>query len=430
MARVGGSSVVSSVLDLDMTMDEYEMNNNNYYDSFYRDDQSYGSRLTVGDLYQRLESLRILHEKTSRKYMSLSSETNTYAGIDSNSHVQFDLALDMFSSDEVLCINIHNITNAYDVEKNDLDKLNIQVSLFQRDSKSNEYIALPLKAAFLNGNYSYTLTSAEISAGQFRIFVDNSVDMHQSIRVGYRIQRLCRATPLEFGKSVRGKVGLNQTNFYRLVVPDRNQVLTIRCRPLTDSAEKLVGDVDLLVTNEHRGLVGVTRESAVWSSLRVGEEVVHVHPDDPRTGLGSVFLVGIAGFRDGNDYELEPSLSELLPIRQILIHTPLDFQLTEARPFYFFVDIDPLYRGSTYIIVGGDKSKVDMETLELDESYGHLVYTSDSLGTHGLICSGIEGSSNVSRRAGQSIRGLFPVVYISFDDIYPDERNFSWRVSL
>ena len=301
-----------------------------------------------------------------------------------------------------------------------MESLSIRVSLHLYSPSKGLY-ATNLVPDYHRGVYSYALTTADISDGDYQLLLENTGDAPQNVRISYRVNRMVRAAPLEIGKVVRGKVGLHQMQYFRVVAPaDPSKLLTFRLQPETDTSGVSVGDPDLFVCNSHGGLVEISRESATWSSMTSGVEVVHVHPDDPFSKRGRVFIVGIAGMKELNPFSLEVSMG---PPPYTLFVSPNSFyelKSNESQYAYFHIDVNPS-PGFTYIFIGREKEKIvsSIESRKYPNSNQLICTTEDPHAT--------AISLNLPPLRRENKKSVL-AVYISLLDMYPSAYSFTYRV--
>ena len=407
--RDASSSVSSVDLESSLGDTDYEYENSPSAET---------SRRTVSELYQRLDSLRSVHEFNSRRTI-LSKECDTYAGIRPHRSSAFDIYLMKFTSDDVLCVDIHCIS--HNIQQDDaLDAFNMRVSLHLYSPSKGLY-SLNLQPNYHCGVYSYALTTADVSNGEYQLLLSNEGDSSQNLRISYRVKRIVRAAPLEIGKTVKGKVALNHMQFYRIVAPaDTSKLLTFRVQPETDAAGRFLGDPDLFVCNGHGGLVEITRESATWRSVSTGVEVVHVHPHDPLAGRGRVFIIGVAGAKETNSFTLEVTATSPPPMLHVSPDAFDELRPTEHRPAYFYVDVKPS-PGFTYVFVGRDRDAVvgAIESRQLPSSAELVCTTEDPQSVAAFL--GLPPKRHEQRKSAT-------LVYASLFNMYPDADCFSWRV--
>ena len=355
----------------------------------------------------------------SDRRIILSKECDTYAGLRPHRSSAFDIYLKNFTSEDVLCIDIHCISPNIQPD-HDLESLKI-VATLHLYSPSKGLYSLNIKPDYHQGVYSYALTTADVSDGEYQLRLTNEGDSSQSLRISYRVKKVVRAAPLEIGRVVKGKVAFNQMHYYRIAAPaDTSKLLTFRVQPDTDAAGQSIGDPDLFVCNSHGGLVEISRESATWRSVTTGVEMVHVHPQDPFAARGRIFIIGIAGAKDVNAYTLEASATSPPPLLRLSPNAFDELRPSEHRPAYFYVDVKPS-SGLTYIFVGVDRDSV---TQAIDSrqfpSSGELICTTEEPRAVATLL-GLP-----SRRQEQ--RKSLVVVYASLFNMYPDIDSFSWRV--
>ena len=428
--RDADSSVSSVDLESSFGDTDYEFENSPSVDM---------SRRTVSELYQRLDSLRSIHDGSlryfhcftrslrddasrhviARRRTILSKECDTFAGIRPQRSSAFDIYLMNFSSDDVICVDIHCIS--YNIQHEDGgDAPKLRVSLHLNTSSKGLY-PLNAKPEYHRGVYSFALTTADVSSGEYQLLLMNEGDSAQNVRISYRVKRVVRAAPLEIGKTVKGSVELNQVQYYRVVGPvDTSKLLTFRVQPDTDAAGKFIGDPDLFVCNSHGGLVEVTRESASWSSITTGVEVVHIHPEDPSAKRGRVFIIGIIGARDSSLFTLDVATTSPPPILRMSPNVFDELRTSASRPAYFCVDVNPT-PGFTYIFVGLKRESLvkSIDSRQFPRSGGLICTTEDPRSVAAIL--GLPSN----KRDQQDCMIL---VYASLSNMYPDIESYSWRV--
>ena len=424
------------------------------------------SRLTVHDMYERLDSLQLLHEQNKRWKLSqfiavkyaykrfvsfLSNQRklvcgqNLFTTLDRSSTCDFEFTLDSFRTDEVFCIEI--IDTKYEVVSDPgfkSKRMSLEVSLFLQEDKSFELNSRrqlfspirnslgnrnrpPLKPDSLVDGFTFALTTADISTGNYILSINNYGDSQQSVKICYSVHTRVFSTPISQGK-VKGCVQSNEMHFFSVVLPNPQLLLTLRLQ------SRPPGDADLLVTNRFKGMVKLTRESAVWQSTLGGDEVLHIHPDDERTKAGNVFLIGVFGYKDGSsEYALEVIFSQPPPIKLLSsAMSNIDFSLAHGQIVYFALPINVSKKGSTLIVIG-ERSRIAVDDVlsadklsvkRMRKSHTqHVILTSDSLFELGIL-----EDAAVYRRLARNVPAIQPILYMSTTNMYPDAVNFSWRV--
>lgn len=107
-----------------------------------------------------------------------------------------------------------------------------------------------------------------------------------------------RATPLGNGKSVTDRSTANTFKFYRFVCQDKNKLVSISVKSVTNKNGYSAYDgVDLYVTNQYNGLVAVGKEKYVWRCTNSNSSSIEIHPSDSQV-TSKIFIVNIDWYCD------------------------------------------------------------------------------------------------------------------------------------
>ena len=99
-----------------------------------------------------------------------------------------------------------------------------------------------------------------------------------------------RATPLGNGKSVTDRSTANTFKFYRFVCQDKNKLVSISVKSVTNKNGYSAYDgVDLYVTNQYNGLVAVGKEKYVWRCTNSNSSSIEIHPSDSQVTLKIIY---------------------------------------------------------------------------------------------------------------------------------------------
>ena len=167
-----------------------------------------------------------------------------------------------------------------------------------------------------NGEYSYTLSSSNgMIPGAYILSINNLGVSTQSIRLNYKVYPTVRAITIRGNQKLIGRNNNGEFSYYRFTLTDPAKLLTVRVHPLHDGSASAStgaiyspsGDPDLFVTNRYNGMVGVTRDNWVWRSCSVGADRIDIHPSDMDVKRGSTFIIGVLGYKDRNEFEIEVS---------------------------------------------------------------------------------------------------------------------------
>lgn len=460
----------------------------------------------TADLYQRLNDL----EKMTMSFLNerpirLNNQHDTFSDIDKGSTQQFELSVSDFLHEEVLCLSIVSIPDCVNDETSYLLDVGPKVamehqpmeiifkwvsSINQQDgiafSDTNEISFTP---ALHNGEYTFTLNAARgMIPGSYVLSVTNKGKSTQSLRIHYNIQSSVRAIPIRASQKLIGSTTANEFAYYRFALANPKHLITIRTKPIFDDRGP-IGDPDLYVTNRFEGLVGVTKENFSWKSTNVGPDRIDIHPVDIDTGRGSIYIIGILGYKERNEFELCVEVSEPKTIHSLNVGDILDITIQTNYNRYFSIQIPPQSKSQLYVKVtpvsdvnststssqvvmrssGGSGGDVilDKSTLEsLGKSYGRCVYATDGLASHGVLSTSIWSDTSTDTCSNHSIppmpdiiraqvgnrntagddlmtlaasrtlppslcltRGVFPVAYLSSNCMYPNREDFTWRGS-
>lgn len=464
-------------------------------------------------LYQRLHDL----EKMTQTFLNerpirLNNQHDSFTDVDKGSKQDFDLEILEFQHDQVLCLSIYCIPETVNDESmyilDEAPKIvrehqPLDIVLYQITSSSSAGAiavapattttptANPTNAdqsytpSLHNGEYSFALTSAAgLVPGSYRLVIHNIGFATQPIRVTQKIVQEVRATPIRPSQKVVGCNGANEFSYYRFTSTSTTQLITIRAKPVFDASNSPIGDPDLYVTNRYNGLVAVDKENFVWKSTNVGADRVDIHPQDLDMVRGSTFVIGILGYKDRNEFEIEVSVSDPRPIRQLEVGESIEVLLSTDDPKHFSLHVDSGSKARLFMTVTplsdsmlsakgeseyysqynkiGDTA-VDEDTLGrlVSQAYGRCVYTSDGLAAFGLLeksfwqdargsptsippmptiikaqSMSVDNKSLFAAALPQALppslcldRGLFPVAHMSSCCMYPSPEDYSWRGS-
>lgn len=428
------------------------------------------------ELYQRLHDLEELTGNflTNRPTV-LTQNSFSFSEVERGHMQAFEFTLPSFSQADVLTVSITCIPDCFDnrtiydrlhaVQHQPLDITMSPASVLEEHSKFADQQRSPARASTTytpqlnNGEYSFTLTSAQgLSARTYVLRIAHadaasSSKIYQSIRVNYRVHSQIHATPLMEASSVLGKVGMNEFVYYRFTNTHARKVIRFKIvmKGGTNNENSDLGDADLYISNNHGGLIGVTKDNYTWKSTHVGNCHVDIHPSDPELPRGQNFVIGVCGFREQNSFELTVSTHDPPPIRDLSARNEtLDVTIVPGKYTFYKLQINP---GDKLRLVLSleptDSYAVGMRIEEVlkctETSRGNAVYTTDSLFGCGAFYRPIGDSNgcdhNVVYSASSDITKLvkpspalehlvYPVVYVSNEScMFPTEDNFTWRAS-
>lgn len=349
-----------------------------------------------------------------RRTVSLRAECDAYLDLEHNAQTTCDMDLLAFAGDQVLCVDVHNLSSSSSSDDSFMDKLKLKLSLYRRAARSAEFVLVSVTPNYCNNVYSLVATPADLQRCVCRLVISNASDETLALRVRFRISTAIRPQTLRPYTSVTDHVSLGQSCEYRILVPDPTQLLTVTVLELEEDAE-----VELLATDRHDGAVAPCRDDAVWRCIAGNPKVLHVHPDDPRRSRSSEVVLSVLGCRDiPSRFSIEACLSTPPSVRALAINVPHEFRLSCTNAAYFSLRVNPAAASSTVVVIG---DLADASTVRLSDGPSTKVLARDELGALGLM-----PASSVPAPA----LGLRPVVYISCDDMYPSEHSFSWKVHL
>ena len=161
-----------------------------------------------------------------------------------------------------------------------------------------------------NGEYSFTLSSSNgMISGAYILSIHNLGVATQSIRVSNKIVNTVRAIAIRPSQKLTSKNSQNEFSYFRFHRSNPSALVSIRARPLLDERGP-IGDPDVFVTNRHDGLVGVNKENWIWKSTNVGSDRIDIHPSDVDASRGSTFIIGVLGYKERNEFEIEVRIEE------------------------------------------------------------------------------------------------------------------------
>eukprot|EP00607_Mallomonas_marina_P005451 CAMPEP_0182426556 /NCGR_PEP_ID=MMETSP1167-20130531/13041_1 /TAXON_ID=2988 /ORGANISM="Mallomonas Sp, Strain CCMP3275" /LENGTH=817 /DNA_ID=CAMNT_0024608059 /DNA_START=38 /DNA_END=2488 /DNA_ORIENTATION=+ len=401
------------------------------------------------ELYQRLHDLEQMTQTfLTERPIKLTDEHDSFTDVDKGGKQDFELHISEFLHEEVLCLSILCIPETVneealygldeapkvirehqplDIILNRISSLNSVGAESSRGIASHSSSDLSFLPTLHNAEYSYALTSASgVIPGIYHLTVQNIGFATQPIRVTHSVMPSVRAIPIRAAQRLIGCNGPNEFTFYRYTCPQpSNQLITIRVTPGQDDSGCCIGDPDLYVTNRYGGQVEVSKDNYVWKSTNVGRDRVDIHPEDMDVVRGGTYIIGVLGYKERNEFEIEVTLSTPKPIRHLEVGESIDIQLTPEDQKYFKVQLDTSNKSRLFMTVvpildsifnmdgntlhtayqpGGRRSAgssererekeketvLDEETIcsVVSQAYGRCVYTCDSLAAYGLVGKG------------------------------------------
>lgn len=399
----------------------------------------------TADLYQRLNDLEkmtlsFLNERPTR----LNDQHDTFSDIDKGSTQEFELSTSDFLHEEVLCLSVVCIPDCVNDDVSYLLEDGPKVTMEHQPmeivfkwmstvnyshgiaySDTNEIIFTP---SLHNGEYTFTLNAARgMIPGSYLLSITNKGIATQSLRIHYNIQSSVRAIPIRASQKLIGSTTANEFAYYRFALTNPKHLITIRTKPIFDDRGP-IGDPDLYVTNRFEGLVGVTKENFSWKSTNVGPDRIDIHPMDIDTSRGPIYIIGILGYKERNEFELQVEVSDPKVIHPLNVGDILDVQLQTSSTSHFSIQIPPHSKSHIYVKVtpvsdmtststsisseimmrssgglGGDVL-LDKSSLEsLGKSYGRCVYATDGLASHGILSTSLWTGSSTDVCSNHSI---------------------------
>ena len=145
-----------------------------------------------------------------------------------------------------------------------------------------------------------------------------------------------------------------------------------------------IGDPDLFVSNKHNGMVAVSKDNYIWKSTNVGADRVDIHPNDLERGRSNILMIGVLGYKDRNEFELEILLSDALAINPVSVGETLNVYVKPNKYTYFSLDVDSSIHSKIFVAVSPTTSPMsryrDGHIIDaVNQDYGRGVYTIDTL---------------------------------------------------
>eukprot|EP01041_Mallomonas_annulata_P010897 gene10897-22748_t len=374
----------------------------------------------TAELYQRLHDLEEMTQTfLNERPIRLNNQHDSFTDVDKGSKQDFELIVSEFLHEEVLCLSVVCIPDTVNDEtvylydegpKTIKDHQPLDVKVYRVSSlplaNSNSITntqQINQDISFLptlhNAEYSFSLTSAiGMIPGLYHLSIQNLGISTQPIRVSHKILPLVRAVSLRPDQKVIGCNGSNEYSYYKITVTNPSQLITIRAKP---------------ATNRFNGLVEVNKENCVWKSNNVGGDRIDIHPNDVDVRRGNTFIIGVWGYKEKNEFEVEVTLSDPKPIRSIELGDSIDIQLPstatatttttatiavteEAKYFSYKVNstnkskvymmISPLQDiNQTSTLTSTSTSSSNVNFASVNQTYGRCVYATDSLAPLGVF---------------------------------------------
>ena len=435
-------------------------------------------------LYQRLHDLEeVTNRLLTPKSKLLQPGCASYGEVDVDDTISFDIVLDNFSTNDVLCLTVESSpsymseeflqqdledkkvfrseysANALsEMKKPGLDVIITQTSRSHGSpsnqtnlssasayssstastySPSSSSTQLPdqkiaeFKSNFFHGEYSFALTTAHgMTPGKFELTVSNPSDhgasSTHSFKVIYHVLESVRATAIQANQKMHGNLGPDEMIYYRFMITDPKQMVSIFARPTVNSerghkGSHPIGDPDLYVTNKFEGLVCANKDSYTWKSINSGSDRIDIHPDDIELGRGNHLVIGVTGYQERNAYEVEVVTSFPPTIRSILPDTVTDIPVEKNKYSYFSIDIDNTCHGKLLLVLKEtpktlhtssspppspkspsekmkkeDKTDASVVIAAVKQNNGRSVYCTDSLATRVINLDNISLENNDS----------------------------------
>eukprot|EP01038_Epipyxis_sp_PR26KG_P005834 gene5834-8049_t len=461
------------------------------------------------------------------KPVQLNTNNDSFSEIDYNDQQSFELTISSLSPNEIVTITVTCIPDSrmdeeliFSEKRNiiGIDHQALSFSLQRKDEAEDDDIFLNFKPVLLNGEYSFALSASHgLSPGVYILTIMNNSEFDyekinlntsktQTVRVSYKIYPAVRATPIKVNQQVNGRINANEYAYYRFVNTDPAKLVTIQVKPLFDDFGTAIGDPDLYVTNRFDGLVGITKDNYIWKSTCVDNDRIEIHPSDVNlphndqvdrqldlSDQSQVFMIGVLGYREINEFELIVTLSNPSPIislnhlvtnnaSQGFVHEPMnrDFYSSEYHRFdasvsldkysFYSVQVDPLHVNQIVIKIGsGSASGSNNWELEeitnkyqINQQYGRSVYVTEEISSYGILPSEEKRAQKNKQHDENSVsKSLFlnennstesaykdankffnenqtmketassfePTVFISSHIMYPTANEFTWKAT-
>jgi len=187
----------------------------------------------------------------------LTEDINSYAELDFGESKTFEILLEYFEADDVICVAVDNIPE-YNYIENSFEEV------YQNDllSKSTNLQSVPNLSIWLaptplvsmydisnidskrrfepklfRNEYTFTLTCSHgFGPGKYSLFAQNIAGdgSTQAVRVRYKIHKVVRAKSVKEGEKITDVVGADEVSHFRFIVNEPNKLISITVKPVCD----------------------------------------------------------------------------------------------------------------------------------------------------------------------------------------------------